>query len=104
MFSCSLKNGTTMEYWIGESLAILFSKVPFSSFPGLRSHSLSGESPAMRQDFYSRQPVLASRSFRASANVSPSADSEELFTNLMAQGLEDSGDSQTRTARVIRVD
>src|SRR5260370_22435761 len=32
MFSCSLKNGTTTEYWIGESLAILFCKVPFLSF------------------------------------------------------------------------
>src|SRR5258708_6098363 len=102
MFSCSLKNGTTMEYWIGESLAILFSKVPFSSFPGLRSHSLSGESPAMRQDFYSRQLVLASRGIRAPANAAPLAHSEELVTNPMAQGLEDSGDSQTRPAQVIR--
>jgi hypothetical protein len=67
MFSCSLKNGTTMEYWIGESLAMLFSKVPFSSFPGVGSHSLSGESPAMRQDFYSRELVLASLSFHALA-------------------------------------
>src|SRR5216684_3686135 len=31
MFSCSLKNGTTMENWIGESFAILFSKVPFQA-------------------------------------------------------------------------
>jgi hypothetical protein len=67
MFSCSLKNGTTTEYWIGESLAMLFSKVPFSSFPGVGSHSLSGESPAMRQDFYSRELVLASLSFHALA-------------------------------------
>src|SRR5713226_7436943 len=34
MFSCSLKNGTTMEYWICESLAILFCKFPFLSFLG----------------------------------------------------------------------
>jgi len=43
----------------------------------------------MRQDFYSRQLVLASRSFHASANAAPTAHSEELVTNPMAQGLED---------------
>jgi len=56
----------------------------------------------MRQDFYSRQLVLASRGIRAPANAAPLAHSEELVTNPMAQGLEDSGDSQTRPAQVIR--
>jgi hypothetical protein len=58
----------------------------------------------MRQDFYSRQLVLALRSFHASANAAPLADSEELATNPMAQSLKDSGDSQTRPAQVIRID
>src|SRR6266853_3834078 len=94
MFSCSLKNGTTMEYWIGESFAILFSKVPFSSFPGLRSHSLSGESPAMRQDFYSQQLVLASRGVHAPANAAPLANSEALVTQSQDEGFEDSANSR----------
>src|ERR1700756_4582971 len=42
MFSCSLKNGTTMEYRTLDSLLIPY-------WPG--RHSLSGEYPEMRQDF-----------------------------------------------------
>src|ERR1700693_5530064 len=42
MFSCSLKNGTTIEYRTLDSLLMRH---------WLRSHSLSGESPGMRQDF-----------------------------------------------------
>src|ERR1700674_4352607 len=42
MFSCSLKNGTTIEYRTLDSLLMRHWS---------RSHSLSGESPGMRQDF-----------------------------------------------------
>src|SRR6266851_4262651 len=45
MFSCSLKNGTTMEYRTLDSLLI-------PCWP--RKHSLSGESPGKRQDFVFR--------------------------------------------------
>src|SRR6266481_6449595 len=45
MFSCSLKNGTTMEYRTLDSLLI-------RCWPG--RHSLSGESPEKRQDFVFR--------------------------------------------------